>query len=129
MIKFEHTKHKVLWDTIITLLHDYTREDISSAAELKMDAFKKLYPECDEPMCTCYACEYDENINDTFTDENRPEDCANCPLLWPDEKICDDNDSLYGIFLAACRRGDRLTAIRAAKYIRDCPVKENIEIV
>ena len=126
MIKFEHTKHKALWNMIIDVLHDYSI-DIYSAADVKREAFDRLYPGEKEPEATCYACEYDEAVNDTFTEENQPDPCDNCPLLWPEDKCCDDNDSLFDIFLAACRRGDRLTAIRAAKYIRDCPVKENVE--
>lgn len=128
MIIFEHTKHKALWDAIIALLHDNAQEYVFSATELKEKAFAKLYPRCDEPLYTCYACEYDENVNDMFTEENRPEDCANCPLLWPDNKTCSDNDSLYDHFTWACRCGNLSEAIEFATRIRDLPVKEGIDV-
>ena len=100
---------------------------ISSAAKLKLDAFDKLYGGYDEPLCTCYACAYDEDINDMFPDENRPEDCVNCPLSWPDDKVCDISDSLYANFVDACHNKDRKAAVKYAIDIRDCPVKKDVE--
>ena len=128
MIKFELTKHKTLWNMIISILHDPTI-NVYSAADLKREAFHRLHPEKEEPEETCYACEYDEAIADMFTEENRPESCTNCPLIWPDDLICNDDNGLYGKFIYACRHGDRFMAIKTATYIRDCPVKENIETV
>lgn len=129
MIKFQHTKHKALWDMIITLLHD-ANQDISSVARLKYEAFNRLYPgESHLPTSICYACEYDEDIIDMFTEENQPEPCENCPLLWPDNKLCDEeNNSLYSSFLYACHINDRQKAIKIAEDIRDCPVREGVDV-
>ena len=126
MIKFQHTKHRALWGMIISMLLDLDK-DISSAAKLKLDAFDELYAGYDEPLCTCYACAYDEDINDMFPDENRPEDCVNCPLSWPDDKVCDISDSLYANFVDACHNKDRKAAVKYAIDIRDCPVKKDVE--
>lgn len=127
MIVFEHTKHRALWDMIISILRD-PNTNISSAAELKEEAFRRLYPYNALPLATCYACEYDENINDTFTEEDRPEDCANCPLIWPDDLVCSEEYSLFDKFCEACRCKNYYTAIQIAKYIRNCPIREGVEI-
>lgn len=127
MIVFDHTKHKALWNMIISILHD-PNTNISCASELKEEAFRRLYPYDATPLATCYACEYDENINDTFKEEDRPEDCTNCPLNWPDDLVCSEEYSLFDKFCDACRCKDYLTAILVARYIRDCPVKENVDI-
>ena len=128
MIAFDHTKHKELWSMIINLLRD-PEEDISTPSELKAKAFHILYSYDDIPEGICYACQYDVDIADMFTEENQPDYCDNCPLIWPDDKECDEIGSLYHDFTGACYREDREMAIQAAEVIRDLPVKEEVTAI
>ena len=125
MIVFDHTKHKELWNMIINLLFD-PEENISTPAELKVKAFRILHPHDDIPEGVCYACQYDVDIVDMFTKENQSDYCDNCPLIWPDDRECDDIGSLYHDFMGACYREDRETAIQVAETIRDLPIKEEV---
>lgn len=135
MIVFEHTKHKVLWNRVAEILKGKPDKWLS---EIKIQAFDELFPNETMPENTCYACEYDEEICDMFTEENRPVICENCPLIWPGwHKSCEENydDSgnlefgLHAELMYAISGNRWDDAVKLAEQIRDLPIKNDVETV
>lgn len=115
MAKFNHTAHKELWDWLVR----------------NPDKEKFEWPEWiinggsyTNPGWGCFACGYCKEIGNTYAC------CDDCPLIWPNDVLCDDitpyGSSLY-------QKWDDETDLKKrselACRIRDLPVREGVECI
>lgn len=135
MIVFEHTKHRALWNRVAEILKEKPDKLLS---EIKTQAFNELFPGETMPEKTCYACKYDEEICDMFTEENMPIICENCPLVWPGgHTSCEENYDgsgnlelgLHAELMYAISRNRWNNAVKLAEQIRDLPIKNGVETI
>lgn len=59
----------------------------------------------------CAACQYCKTR------------CSICPIIWPDEKRCLSNESIYAKWIFACEERDYETAKELAQQIRELPFR------
>lgn len=112
MAKFNHTAHKELWDWLARN-PDKEKKDWPG---LGVNGGKYI-----GVLCYCFACEYDSIF--------MPFDCSHCPLVWPNNVIC--NDVLPDGSLSLYKKWDGETDLKKrselARRIRDLPVREGVE--
>ena len=116
-MKFQHTKHKELWNRIIRKI-----ESINVPND-EFKPFVLLHTDCltDNITCGSYACDYAIKVR---TDEYAPM-CRYCPI-----KSCivlDGRVGLYSSLVDAYSSGDMVNAIKYARLIRDIPAKEGVD--
>lgn len=71
------------------------------------------------PYCECYCCDYDYDYSIKY-DSYR---CKACPIIWPDNMTCPNDNSLYEQFYS-CRNKDYKEAAELARQIAELPEKE-----
>ena len=116
-MKFQHTKHKELWNRIIRKIE---------SINVPNDGFKPfdlLHTDCLTECITCgsYACDYAIKVR---TDEYAPM-CRYCPI-----KSCivlNGRVGLYSSLVDAYSNADMINAANYARLIRDIPVKKGVE--
>ena len=134
-IAFNHTGHVRVWNEIVQILSEgYLLDKLTSPGSIKMEAFERLYiPEGYIPVGGCYACEYVDDIEQEIKENEDPKVCLeckkSCPLLWPDNLVCDDDESIYTNFTRFLHCGYHLSALKCAEQIRDLPVREGVKTV
>lgn len=118
-MKFQHTKHKELWNRIIRKIE---------SINVPNDGFKPfdlLHTDCmtDRYMpYNSYACDYAKKVR---TDKFAPI-CSYCPV-----KSCivmSRRVRLYSNLVDAYSNADMVNAANYARLIRDIPVKKGVEI-
>lgn len=116
-MKFQHTKHKELWNRIIRKIE---------SINVPNDGFKPfvlLHTDCLTECITCgsYACDYAIKVR---TDEYAPM-CRYCPI-----KSCivlNGHVGLYSSLIDAYSNADMINAANYARLIRDIPIKKGVE--
>lgn len=108
-MKFQHTKHKELWNRIIKKIE-------SINVPLRTDCLTDRYI-----AYGSYACEYAKRVgNNEFAPI-----CSYCPV-----KSCivlDGRIGLYRNLVDAYSSGDMVNAANYARLIRDIPVNKGVE--
>ena len=116
-MKFQHTKHKELWNRITRKIE---------SINVPNDGFKPfdlLHTDCltDNITCGSYACDYAIKVR---TNEYAPM-CRYCPI-----KSCivlNGRVGLYSSLIDAYSNADMVNAANYARLIRDIPVKKGVE--
>ena len=116
-MKFQHTKHKELWNRIIRKI-----ESINVPSD-GFGPFVLLHTDCltDNITCGSYACDYAIKVR---TNEYAPM-CRYCPI-----KSCivlNGRVGLYSSLIDAYSNADMVNAANYARLIRDIPVNKGVE--
>ncbi len=103
----------------------------------KDDYLKSIGICIDTLMHGCFLCEYAYFKTPYKENENNNVDCRECPVTWPNEN--ENIDPIYGCYCQGKHQGiqklygfwafyieniDQDKAIKAAKQMRDLPIRE-----
>lgn len=115
--KFDLTKHKALWN--------WLAEDPKRC--------KSQWPGWGEILIEgyCYACKYDSEIAEEENASMEENDCADCcdycPLIWPNNEICSNKNSIFRKWYDNNTTKEEQVAI--AHQIANLPIREGVETI
>ena len=106
-VKFNHTKHKELWNWLA---------DNPGSLKQEWPGWNgKLVENC------CFACVYDE---EKMAEEGCSECCKHCPLEWPGNLVCGEDNNLYSEWVDTIKDDGSI-----ARKIANIPVKFGVETI
>lgn len=105
--KFNHTKHKELWNWLA---------DNPGKTKHEWPGWNGKFVE----SC-CFACVYD---TEKGAEEGCLDCCNYCPLEWPGNLVCGEPNSLYEEWDAADKDSSPI-----ARRIANVPVKDGVETI